>query len=124
MKKTKFEFNFKDAPTCLTTAAEALGIARYEPALLVCEVDANPADVTFFWRLNSSATTTELSESLVTSERTRSVATFTPRSAEEYGTLLCLARNDVGSSKSPCAFPVKPSGSFYLFLDRRLSNNQ
>ncbi|XP_046658181.1 nephrin-like isoform X2 [Homalodisca vitripennis] len=100
----------KYAPVCQTTHTQPLGVARYEVARVQCEVEANPSDVTFTWRLNSSAGGVELSGSQVTSDRTRSVATYTPRSLEEYGTLLCLGSNDVGVIRAPCAFVIFPAG--------------
>jgi len=40
----------------------------------------------------------------------RSMATYSPKLAQGYGTLLCYGRNDLGPQTIPCAFHVVPAG--------------
>ncbi|XP_054283784.1 nephrin-like [Macrosteles quadrilineatus] len=101
----------KYAPLCNSPRSASLGVGRNETTKVQCDVDANPADVMFSWKLQGSKRLTALQPNLVTSDGTRSVLTFTPRAVDEYGTLLCLATNDVGSMRTPCAFVLTPSGN-------------
>ena len=40
-----------------------------------------------------------------------SVASYTPKSEIDYGTLSCWASNEVGDQKRPCIFHVIPAGN-------------
>lgn len=105
------KYDVSDTPVCRRAHTETLGVARYEPTRLHCDVDANPDDVTFTWRLNGS---TGLAAGLVTSQRARSVVTYTPTRPEDYGMLLCQGSNGVGVMSAPCAFLITPSGETNL----------
>lgn len=39
-----------------------------------------------------------------------SIASYTPESESDYGTLYCYARNSVGSQIDPCVFTIIPAG--------------
>ena len=56
-----------DAPVCDGEQQTQYGTAKSEPAQVTCQVDANPADVTFRWLFNSSIETLDLPFSQVSS---------------------------------------------------------
>ncbi|KAG8320552.1 hypothetical protein J6590_066014 [Homalodisca vitripennis] len=100
----------KFAPVCKPGQQKVVGVARHEIAKVMCEVEANPTDVHFTWKFNNSGETFDLPSSHVASERTRSIASYTPRTEVEYGTLLCWGRNELGHQKQPCVYHVIPAG--------------
>ncbi|XP_076366981.1 neural cell adhesion molecule 2-like [Tachypleus tridentatus] len=96
------------APSCKSHQKIVHGAARHESVQVQCEVEADPSNVSFYWRFNS---TKEVPGLLTfTSNESRSTATFIPRTEHDYGTLLCWASNKVGVQKKPCGFKVVPAG--------------
>lgn len=60
---------------------------RQETVKVACEVEANPSDVSFVWKFNTSLVeSVDIPASLVAVDRTRSVAHFTPHT-ENVSTL-------------------------------------
>ncbi|XP_054257717.1 nephrin-like isoform X2 [Macrosteles quadrilineatus] len=100
----------KFAPVCKPNQQTVVGVARHEVAKVLCELEANPPDISFTWRFNNSGETWDLPHSHVASEKTRSIASYTPRTEVEYGTLLCWGRNELGSQQHPCVFHIIPAG--------------
>jgi hypothetical protein len=89
------------------------GVARQEAAKILCELDANPHDVVHFtWRFNNTAEIIDIPASHFTTDRARSMASYTPMTELDYGTLLCWGRNELGMQKAPCVFHVIPAGMF------------
>ena len=62
-----FVVSSTDAPVCVSGQQIQYGTAKSEAAHVVCQVDANPADVTFRWQFNSSTETLDLPFSQVSS---------------------------------------------------------
>lgn len=75
---------------------------------MFCEVDSDPQNVTFQWFLNNSSKTIEIKS--FTTNGTNSVASYSPKSRFDYGTLLCWATNTLGRQNKPCIFYVIPAG--------------
>lgn len=72
------------APICRPGQVQNYGVARKETAKIICELEANPHDVNFTWRFNSSANF-EMMEIPLTSvvvDRAKSIAHYTPYSEE------------------------------------------
>lgn len=42
-----------------------------------------------------------------------SVASYTPRNSSDYGTLMCIGTNSVGTQYVPCVFHIVPAGKYY-----------
>ena len=42
-----------------------------------------------------------------------SYATYKPRTENDYGQLLCIARNAIGKQETPCHFTLLP-GNYYI----------
>lgn len=52
---------------------------RQETVKVACEVEANPSDVSFVWKFNTSLVeSVDIPANLIAVDRTRSVAHFTP----------------------------------------------
>lgn len=76
-------------------------------------MDSNPAPVTFSWALDGAAV---LSQDLYIINGTRSIATISPRSPQDYGLLMCWASNTMGRQREPCTFRIVPAGKFMFTL--------
>lgn len=100
------------APVCRQGQQKVVGAAKQEAARISCEVDANPNDVHFTWKFNNSGESMEIPPSHFTIDRSRSLASYTPLTDQDYGTLLCWARNEFGEQKLPCVFHVVPAGMY------------
>ncbi|XP_018895805.1 nephrin isoform X2 [Bemisia tabaci] len=94
----------KFAPVCKAGQPTQYGSGRKEAARVICEVEANPAAVTFSWRLNNS---TPLAPAPLTAadNQLRSVVAM----AHQYGVLFCSAENEIGPQRQPCVFHVIPT---------------
>lgn len=78
---------------------------------VVCEVDANPLPNAFSWALDGAA--------VLTSDHyyingSKSVATISPRTPQDYGLLMCWATNALGKQREPCTFRIVPAGIIYI----------
>lgn len=100
---------FTDAPVCKTPVL-VVGVARYEDARVICEVETHPPATSYRWLFNTSGSSGEVPKDRFTVEATRSVLSYKPFAESDYGTLLCLASNEVGEMRSPCVINVIPAG--------------
>lgn len=77
-----------------------------ETATVLCDVDARPNLVTFYWSFNNSqnAALQYISEGL------RSSLSFTPQSRDDFGNLACWGRNAAGNQQTPCLYKIVPAG--------------
>ncbi|KAJ1528851.1 hypothetical protein ONE63_007223 [Megalurothrips usitatus] len=104
------QLDVKYKPVCRPNQQSIWGVGRGETITIPCDVDSNPDDVQFTWRLNTTSDSFEISPSKHTADRARSFLTHTPQSERDYGTLLCWGSNFLGAQKHPCAFLVIPAG--------------
>lgn len=86
------------------------GVARNEQASIVCDLDADPSEISFSWRLNSSSSGAVDLKAFTVVNGTRSVASFVPKTRHQYGTLTCAGTNAIGRQVEPCIFNVVPAG--------------
>ncbi|KAK7862415.1 hypothetical protein R5R35_008895 [Gryllus longicercus] len=100
----------KFLPVCKNGHQRAYGVARGEPARVLCELEANPMDIHFTWKFNNTSDAVDLPASLVAADRSRSIATYTPMTELDYGTLLCWGRNELGVQHEPCVYTISPAG--------------
>lgn len=100
---------FTDSPVCRSGQKVMYGAAKHEEVKVVCEVEADPRQLSFRWEFNSSSD--NLQVLTFVAEGLRSVATYIPRTEQDYGTLLCWAENSVGRQKDPCVYIVVPAGN-------------
>lgn len=82
-----------------------------EPAKIACELEANPTNVNFTWKFNTSdSELNEIPSSHVVVDKARSVAVYTPKTEADFGTILCWGENEIGVQKEPCVFLLTPAG--------------
>lgn len=95
-------------------------VARHETVSVLCELEANPANLKFFWKFNNSnkaSSLVDIPPNLVATDKRKSTLLYTPTSEHDYGTLLCEATNEVGSQREPCVFYIIPAGTLIKFLN-------
>nr|XP_046487330.1 peroxidasin homolog pxn-1-like isoform X6 [Neodiprion pinetum] len=102
--------DIKFAPVCRPGQTKVYGVARQETVRIRCELEANPANVSFTWRFNSSAEAVDIAQAHVTSDRAQSVVSYTPMTESDYGSLVCLGVNDQGAQLEPCVYTIVPAG--------------
>lgn len=99
----------KYSPRC-DRPIQTMGVGRNEEARLICHIDSNPPPTSIKWRFNSSTHFATLPPEKFFTDRSKSVASYTPKNEIDYGTLSCWASNEVGDQKRPCVFHVIPAG--------------
>ena len=105
-----------DAPVCTSQQHRTQGIARHENAVVECQVDAFPPQVTFSWRFNGSTEGDSYPVEGVKTRGTMSYVNYSVNQEQDFGTLLCEAKNDVGKQVEPCVIHLIPAGQFsYLY---------
>lgn len=68
---------------CRPGQIQNYGVDRQETAKISCELEANPHEVNFTWRFNSSSTELlDIPVSLVAVDRAKSIAHYTPNSSD------------------------------------------
>ncbi|GIY75656.1 uncharacterized protein CDAR_560541 [Caerostris darwini] len=96
------------APECKPNQKKIYGVALFETVGVTCELDADPDNITFRWRFNSSGKSLDITNFQTTG--TKSIANYRPHSDDDYGSIICWASNDVGRQREPCVFTVIPAG--------------
>ncbi|XP_055539948.1 nephrin isoform X2 [Wyeomyia smithii] len=103
--------DIKFAPVCRPGLVTTYNVGRYEQAKISCELEANPTDVAFVWKHNTSVSETlDIPSTHVSSEQAKSIFRFKPISESDYGTLLCWGSNEIGIQAEPCVFNLIPAG--------------
>lgn len=101
-------FSILVAPVCKSGQQTVYGAMLHFPVEIMCEVEADPEEVTFRWEFNSSFGSLELVPT--TTSGRKSVVHYIPRSEQDYGTLSCWGKNRVGMQRAACIFVVVPAG--------------
>ncbi|XP_037916377.1 nephrin isoform X1 [Hermetia illucens] len=105
------QLDIRFAPICRPGQKTIYSSGRQETVRVICEVEANPTDVSFVWKFNASAVEfVDIPASLIATDRARSVTHYTPMTEHDYGTLLCWATNEIGSQSEPCIYTIIPAG--------------
>ncbi|XP_076324835.1 neural cell adhesion molecule 1-like [Tachypleus tridentatus] len=104
----KIFIDVKYAPQCQPGQKFTYRVAIQETVYVSCSLVADPPDVTFSWLFNSSIK--HLSQIEYSNNKTQSLATYTPETDDDYGTILCWGTNDIGIQRKPCVFTVVPAG--------------
>ena len=86
-----------------------------------CSVDAHPGpstggELSFRWMFNSSLEVVEVSNGSISTSGWQSNVTHRVQSEQDYGSLLCWARNSVGEQREPCVFLIQPAGTILFLL--------
>ncbi|KAL3203621.1 hypothetical protein MRX96_041812 [Rhipicephalus microplus] len=90
-ESNQLQLQIKFAPVCREGQKLVYGVAKNEAAQMSCELEADPPDVSFQWRFNS------------TFEGERHLRT-------DYGMLYCWGKNSVGTQVKPCVFTIVAAG--------------
>ncbi|XP_068225626.1 neural cell adhesion molecule 2-like [Palaemon carinicauda] len=101
--------DIKYTPFCIPGQTTTYHVSRLENAQIECSVQANPEESTFQWMFRNSANTSNIPKGRFYSTGSKSILTYTPLVAWDYGLLLCYATNDVGRQEEPCVFRVVPA---------------
>ncbi|KAK8786864.1 hypothetical protein V5799_023361 [Amblyomma americanum] len=119
VREDQWDLNVHYAPVCKSSQRLVYATRLSKLLQVACEVQAQPTAVTFRWRFNNSQHQSARLDTY-SWEGTRSVARYVVRSHQDYGTLLCWARNQVGDQRQPCVFVVVPAGSEFLVSNEGL----
>ena len=106
-------------PHCQPGQQTAYGASRNEAVTVRCAVDAHPAtDLSFRWMFNSTLSVTEVPNSSISTSGWQSNVTHRvyQNEQQDYGTLLCWARNAIGEQRDPCIFSIQPAGLFVFYF--------
>lgn len=87
---------------CRPGQIQIYNIARHETVKIICELEANPNDVNFTWKFNTSnAETIDLPASLIAVDRAKSIAHYTPMT--EQVSILC---SEAGTNTIPSSSTI------------------
>ncbi|KAF7495666.1 Nephrin [Sarcoptes scabiei] len=99
------ELKIRFAPYCKFKSTLAYGLSLFESSALVCEVESNPKPNSFMWEFEK-----EIHLKSFRSENYSSILNYRPNSTQHYGTIECIAKNDVGLQQIPCKYHIIDSG--------------
>lgn len=106
---------FLVAPVCYSSSVTEYGADRGEKVKILCEVEANPPNVSFVWEFNNKSGSLSLPTGRFSYNGTRSYLEFQPNNENDYGLLNCRARNIFGEQKQPCSYRIYPAGKFNIY---------
>ena len=97
---------FTDSPVCKSSPRK-IGSVVGNNITISCDVDAYPRDgFSFQWWFLGNGIKTQRRMLYVHSQ----TMTHRVESNEDFGTIYCQARNDVGWQNQPCMFNIHPGG--------------
>ncbi|XP_067127541.1 protein turtle homolog B-like [Centruroides vittatus] len=96
------------SPVCAHQEKIVYSGGKNEPVRVACEVYADPEPLAFRWKVNTSVDTGQMMT--MANQEARNVATYIPKSDEEFGTIECWAKNSVGEQTIPCTYIILPAG--------------
>lgn len=102
-----------DAPVCAGGDLQrTVGVARGTPVTVTCRVEAEPArDLSWSWvRTLDDGQEQPIPAADVESSGLSSSVEVMLLSTEDYGNLLCKARNVIGIQQEPCVVSLIPAG--------------
>ncbi|XP_064471421.1 neural cell adhesion molecule 2-like [Ornithodoros turicata] len=108
-ESNELQLRIRFTPVCREGQKTIYGVARDEAARVSCELEADPPDVHFQWRFNNTFEERHLT-ALSVDQGLRSVASYIPRTRNDYGTLYCWGKNNVGTQVKPCVFTIMAAG--------------
>ncbi|GFU68895.1 hypothetical protein TNCV_4882221 [Trichonephila clavipes] len=101
-------------PICKAGQQVSYGAYFGETLNIRCEVEAEPAAVSFHWGFSN--TVVQHSNVSFVSRGLKSMATYTPTDDIHLGSLFCWANNSAGEQHVPCTFTVFKPGVYVLKL--------
>lgn len=101
-------------PVCRSAEPRIYGISVSEILNVTCDFEADPRDTQIRWSLNNSLGLQVMTN--WTKGGPRSVFSYSPSTEDGYGTLMCWAKNSIGTQKEPCIIKVVPAGKSLSLL--------
>ncbi|CAG9789167.1 unnamed protein product [Diatraea saccharalis] len=98
------------APMCEVNETGVYGALEYETIQLQCSVNSSPPPSSFMWIMDSLGEQTQIPSNLFTTSGLSSTLRFTPTSETDFGTVLCIANNSVGTQVIPCRYELVAAG--------------
>jgi hypothetical protein len=97
-------------PECQPGLQTELRVSLHQQTEVSCTVTAEPAtDISFRWLFRSSREEVDIQQSQVQVKGLTSVVDYVPRTAMDYGSLLCWAENELGTQAEPCKLELLPT---------------
>ncbi|TRY71663.1 hypothetical protein TCAL_04738 [Tigriopus californicus] len=92
--------------------AMVISASLQERIELSCLMDANPrTDIEFRWTLNTSSDRVDIPRAQFSEHGLQSLLTYTAQTQMDFGTIMCLAKNEVGETvDNPCVYHIVPAG--------------
>ena len=97
---------------CAPHQVTRFAVSREEEVHVTCSVDAKPGKSRFRWAFNNTADTIDVPVDHYTTYDTHSIISYTPKTTLDYGALLCVAENEIGTQRIPCLFQIVPAGLY------------
>lgn len=95
---------------CAPDQVDTYQVALNTKTEVVCHVLSKPSlPVTFHWLFNTSKEMIDIQQDQMRTNGTESIVDYVPRTALDYGSLLCWAENSVGRQSAPCVFRLVPA---------------
>ncbi|XP_022241256.1 hemicentin-1-like isoform X1 [Limulus polyphemus] len=94
-------------PQCKKDQKFIYAATMNEGVKISCELEADPTDVTFEWKFNSSGGVVDIINFI--NDGATSYATIIPRNQDDYGSLYCWGTNIAGTQNNPCIYNVIPA---------------
>ena len=108
--KDKWFPDVADVPVCQSPQPRIYGVSKKEPVNVLCQVEANPAEVDFKWTFNNSAEMIRVPPGRSLDNQSTSLLSYTPLTTMDFGTIMCSASNMVGVQTRPCVFHIIMAG--------------
>ncbi|XP_076325593.1 B-cell receptor CD22-like isoform X6 [Tachypleus tridentatus] len=98
-------------PQCKKDQKLIYAATMNEGVKISCELEADPTDVTFEWKFNSSGGVVDIINYI--NDGATSYATIIPRTQDDYGLLYCWGTNMAGRQNNPCIYSVIPADTHW-----------
>ncbi|XP_071040022.1 nephrin-like isoform X1 [Parasteatoda tepidariorum] len=98
-------------PICINKYRISYGVGKNENINVSCHVESDPEVIEFWWKFSNPLNETkEIGTFKNYVKKSKSVARYIPLNENDYGSLICYARNAVGIMRQPCIFEITPAG--------------
>ncbi|XP_071040032.1 neural cell adhesion molecule 1-like isoform X3 [Parasteatoda tepidariorum] len=103
--------NILYTPICINKYRISYGVGKNENINVSCHVESDPEVIEFWWKFSNPLNETkEIGTFKNYVKKSKSVARYIPLNENDYGSLICYARNAVGIMRQPCIFEITPAG--------------
>ncbi|XP_015787996.1 protein turtle-like isoform X2 [Tetranychus urticae] len=110
------------SPVCVKDQKTIYIAGLGETVRISCSIEAEPSQVEIIWKINDTLLDEGVYPFQPGTAKLSSNLLYQPRRSDDYGTLMCLAKNRVGTIKEPCQFIVMPAGRPERMVNCLVSN--